>query len=435
MGYPFALPRTLAGFTAEFMTTLLRHQGWIEDHNAVVGMTESGVGMTAGYFSALKKVTCEYRYSTSAPSRFVIKTWPTLEIMPRDSIAQYFRKDIGAYSAFTPDEFFPRPRVLLAAGDERENCWALIMEDAEVYATHRTHETQLSLDETYALIPGLVEQAVRWEGCDRGPAAARLDALGVHAWSSPENLGIYRALLPQGAPFLDRMLSTPSWISPTWPDLLGPGFCAEFTRRYDAWFAAVHPDCGATCTLSHGDLRGDNLFTSPPGPQCPRGWVVIDFQLMFRGPVPSDLAFLLNSGTVAADVYAGPALRPLLRTFYEAFMARTRRYPDYSYAQFEREYVVMSTVEFVYFVGMGAAVWKAGALRNELAARVELGTGGATEASLSAEERRQRMWWRKTHANLRDTFSEFDVRERLQALAPDTPVPVFDTLPDHLAGG
>ena len=35
---------------------------------------------------------------------------------------------------------------------------------------------------------------------------------------------------------------------------------------------------------------------------------------------------------------------------------------------------MMTTVLFVYFVGMGAAIWQASAFQNERAARVELGT-------------------------------------------------------------
>jgi len=81
---------------------------------------------------------------------------------------------------------------------------------------------------------------------------------------------------------------------------------------------------------------------------------------------------------------------------------------------------------------MGAAYWQAGAFRNELAARVELGNGGATEADLAPEELRQRMWWRKAHANFREMFRTFDVYGRLQTLAPDDPPPVFSELPAHL---
>ena len=429
---PFDLPAGLAGFDADFMTDLLRHRGLIAATNRVVRMQEAGVGMTAGYFSALKKVTCSYLEPTPAPSRFVIKTWPELEIMPREAIRGYFRKDVRGYAAFAPEEFYPRPHALLAAYDEAGNRWALVMEDAETFATHKVHEAELTLDETRSLIPRLVDIAVRWEGCDEGDAAARLVALDIPLWASPGHLGVYQAVMPGGAPLLDKLVSIGSWISPTWDDYLGKNVAVEFTRRLRSFFERADPARGATCTLTHGDLRGDNLFLAPPSPRCPDGWVVIDFQHLCRGPIPSDLAYLMNSGSVLPEVYTGEGLRRILRDFYDAFIERTRRYPAYTYAQFEQEYATMSTVLYVYFIGMGAAIWQAGAFRNELAARVELGNGVATEMSLTPEERRQRMWWRKTSANFRETFKTFGLYDYILSLPLDDPPPIFIDLPAHL---
>ena len=59
-------------------------------------------------------------------------------------------------------------------------------------------------------------------------------------------------------------------------------------------------------------------------PEYPDGWLCIDFQLMFRGPVPSDLAYLMNSGTVLPEVYTGENRQTVLRAFYDQFMAKTQ---------------------------------------------------------------------------------------------------------------
>jgi hypothetical protein len=114
-------------------------------------------------------------------------------------------------------------------------------------------------------------------------------------------------------------------------------------------------------------------------------------------------------------------------------MAKTTVYADYSYAQFEREFAMMSTVHFVYAVGMGAAIWQAGAFANERGARVELGGQGATETDLAPEELRQRMWRRKMIANYGENFKTFDqyarlmsLPENLQGLGP------WAELPSHL---
>jgi len=54
------LPKGLAEVDARFMTTVLRGAGVIAATNEVVSQEEQGVGMTAGYFSEIKKVRCTY---------------------------------------------------------------------------------------------------------------------------------------------------------------------------------------------------------------------------------------------------------------------------------------------------------------------------------------------------------------------------------------
>ena len=81
------LPGRLEDVDPAFMTEVLRRSGAISPSNSVVSQTEQGVGMTAGYFSSIKKVRCTYAQPTDAPADFVVKAWPSLEIAPKDRIA------------------------------------------------------------------------------------------------------------------------------------------------------------------------------------------------------------------------------------------------------------------------------------------------------------------------------------------------------------
>jgi hypothetical protein len=139
--------------------------------------------------------------------------------------------------------------------------------------------------------------------------ARRLDGLGVEHWASDANLAIFKQAMPGGAKLLDKMteMANSSLVdSRTWDNYVGrPGVSEMFTTRLDAFFRNSRPEHGATCTLSHGDFRGDNLFRCDDHPDYPGGWLCIDFQLMFRGPVPSDLAYLMSSGSVLPEVYTG----------------------------------------------------------------------------------------------------------------------------------
>jgi hypothetical protein len=380
-------------------------------------------------------VQCHFADDTDARGSYVVKAWPEFEILPAENIRDMFVKDIKAYR-FPTDSFFPRPRALLADFDVADDRWALVMEDAATFAEQKVHEQELTLDEVLQMIPAMVDMAVSWEGCHEGERSAELDELGVGHWASDQNLAIYRAVMPGGAKLFDKAatMGDSSLIGhPSWDVALGEGMCELFTRKLEAFYAPSRPENGATCTLVHGDFRGDNIFFCDPSPRYPAGWLVIDFQLMFRGPVPSDLAYLLGSGSVLPEVYGGDGRETVLRAFYDRFMERTTRYPDYTWEQFRAEFAMMTTVLFVYYVGMGAAYWQASAFRNEQPGRVELGGQGVTEADLAPDELRKRMWWGKSLRNFRANFMAFDHYDYLQTL-PDNvgEMAPWVELPDHL---
>jgi len=426
------LPATIDQVDKTFMTKVLRHAGILAADDEVVATEERDVGMTAGYFSAIKKVRCSYKRATAAPDAFVVKTWPSFEILPKPAIAAMFLKDTKGYS-FPEAGFYPRPKAWLAEFDPKSTRGVLVMEDADTFADHKVHEQELTLDEVLAMLPKLAEVAVAWEGCDNGAKADQLVALGVDFWASDANLAVFKQVMPGGAKIFDKAMTLPgtSLVGTPWDRYLGGAGIGEmFTRRIDAFYAPTRPENGATCTLSHGDLRGDNIFFCNDRDRFPDGWLCIDFQLMFRGPVPSDLAYLMSSGSVLPEVYTGQGRKTVLRAFYDHFMARTRLYKNYTYDQFEREFALMTTVMFVYYVGMGAPYWQGAALRNELPGRVELGGKGVTEADLAPTELRQRMWWRKAFANMRENFKGFDhyrhlqrLPDNLQGLGPWTELP------------
>ncbi len=429
-----ALPRNLDDVDAAFLTELLRDRGVINETNAVVKTEESGVGMTAGYFSSIKRVKCEFLEPTDAQSSYIVKAWPEFELASGESIASMFAKDIKGYMV-DAERFYPRPRALLADFDQEANRWALVMEDACTFSDQKLHENELDLDEVLRMIPKMVDIAVTWEGCDEGEKAEALEELDAGHWAGDDNLAAFRELMPAGAKVYDYLWSIADsslLAGKPWQEVPGPDFYSLFTRKLDAFYAPMHPDKGATCTLSHGDLRGDNLFFCDPSDDYPDGWLTIDYQLMFRGPVPSDLAYLMNSGSVLPEVYTGPNRDIVLRTFYDQFMAKTRRYPDYSWDQFQFEYSVMAATSFTYCFAFGTAIMRAG-LENEQAGRVELGDKGETEVDLSEAERRQRMWWRKAFKNFQSAFHDFGHYEQLMGM-PDNQTDAVEwfELPDRL---
>ena len=120
------------------MTTLLRDRRVISQSNSVVSQEETDVGMTAGYFSAIKRVKCQYAETTDAQDTFIVKAWPDFELLPKDNIKDMFALDIKGY-LFDKESFFPRPNALLADFNAEADQWALIMEDACTFAEQKLH--------------------------------------------------------------------------------------------------------------------------------------------------------------------------------------------------------------------------------------------------------------------------------------------------------
>ena len=91
------LPKGLDEVDADFMTTVLRNSGVIPHSNKVVAQDESIAGITAGFFSSIKRVSCTYKDETAAPKSFIVKAWPAVELLPSEAIKGLFVKDVSGY--------------------------------------------------------------------------------------------------------------------------------------------------------------------------------------------------------------------------------------------------------------------------------------------------------------------------------------------------
>jgi hypothetical protein len=253
----------------------------------------------------------------------------------------------------------------------------------------------------------------------------QLAEIGVDLWASETNLRLLKSAMPGGAKLFDltTMVGSSLVDGPAWDRELGPGISELFTTRLDAFFAGAHPENGATCTLCHGDLRGDNIFFCEPSERYPDGWLCIDFQLMFRSPVPSDLAYVLGTASVLPDVYAGPNLDRVLRAFYDEFMSKTKVYRGYSSSGFSANRSCPRPLH----LGGCAPIWQAGAspMNGHRSTRQRRRRNRS-----HPEERRQRMWWRSSCPT---TARTSDVRPvQKQALPENLDDLGVDELPSHL---
>ena len=79
------------------------------------------------------------------------------------------------------------------------------MEDVDTFGEHKVHELEMTFEDVDRMIPGLVDVAVAWEGCDQGDQARQLAEIGVDLWVSESNIGLFKAVMPGGAKLFDKL--------------------------------------------------------------------------------------------------------------------------------------------------------------------------------------------------------------------------------------
>lgn len=434
---PFGMPAGLDDVDDTWMTALLRHRGMIPAGGTVTSIEKTGVGLTAGYFSAIAKVNLTYSSDVPAgtQTKFVVKAWPPLELLPKEAIGNMFLNDIKGYCDFAQDEWFPRPGCYLASYDAEANLYALVLDDADEYAVHRIHDDgfNLHMPDTLRMIPEMAKFAARFENChdESTPMGSRCSFANL--MSSKAMLDLYLNPAAGGKPFADGQDCFDEWVltefGGDWKENGMENYSALFAKKYDAFWARADPANGASVTLAHGDLRGDNLFFSD---RAACGWMAIDFQLMLKGPIPTDLAYLMSSATVLPEVYQNEEM--VLKYFYEEFQKHTKAYKSdvYSFEQFKQEYEMMQHLVYVYFVGMGAVIWQSSKVDGKLdpsqpdvivgpvGASPEIGTGALKVEDMTPEDTRKRMWWAKATRNLKFSFKAHGGKEFLATLPDNT---------------
>ena len=195
-----SLPNRLSDINPEFLTQLLQARGLLEPDNAVASVEEAGVGMTAGYFSDIKKIHCQFSNTTDCPAHFVAKAWPDFEMLPEDAIGDMFIKDIKGYM-FPSERFYPRPRVFLADFDLDGNRYGLIMEDVDQFADQKVHESErvgcYADGVVYAMLPSCYPPRVAGDESEVNARSSE-DTVAIFATSSTHSANRRRARRSDG---------------------------------------------------------------------------------------------------------------------------------------------------------------------------------------------------------------------------------------------
>jgi hypothetical protein len=351
------LPVRTQDVTTDFVTAALREGGVIGNDSAVAEVEHEQIGVGVGIVGQLARLSLRYEGNAPGAPGSVILKMPS-EHPENRQVADHFNfyEREGRFYEQVCDKLSVRTaRCYWNHIDVEAQTFALLLEDLG----HRTMISQVT-------------------GVGAARASQALAALGeLHGawWSSPAldsltwmprlddpiNLAageqyrqawpvfVERAgeLLPEGA------LALGERIGPVFEDLMRAGV-AE-----------------APMTVCHGDYRVDNLLFDDHAPGMDRV-AVLDWQISYRGPAVSDVAYLLCQSMTVEDRRA--AEEQLLRDWYLAVAAGAGRdldeYPfDLAWTHYRRS-TLGATVYPVTAVGaMDAANERGQELVNAMAVR------------------------------------------------------------------
>lgn len=336
------VPRTTRETTPAFLTEALRSGGVLPAGVEVAEVHHDEIGVGVGIVGQLARLGLRYSgEATGMPGSMVLKL-PTQ--VPENRLVgdlfNFYEREGRFYEELRGKLTVRTPEVYWNLIDPETSTFGLLLEDL-------SHATMIS--QVAGLPPGRAAQAVQalaqvharwWE-------APALDGLGwMPRLDDPVNLAAgehYRNAWPafvdytQGA--LDaEALALGERVQEVFEDLL---------RQVVA---------EAPVTLCHGDFRADNLlFDDRVGGTD--GVAVLDWQMSYRGPAITDLAYLLCQSLTVEDRRAHEA--ELVRQWYDAVAEATggraqRAIDGYPFELAWDQYRRAALGTTVYPVAMGA---------------------------------------------------------------------------------
>lgn len=254
----------------EWMTTVLRGSGAIDDSTSVASVTAESLGDGVALLSLLFRLSLTYD-GGEGPATVVVK-FPTLDPLQRGTadVLGLYGHEIGFYNDLASTAPFRIPGCHLAAQAEDSTDFVLVMEDL-----------------------GHLDPIDQIDGVPFDIALDAMDTLaGFHAqWWEHDDLPSMQATYP----LIDNDLyraALPGVFAGGWENCVaecGDAMDPAIRELGDRWGELVPfllASIGrAPITLLHGDFRADNLLLDG-GEIC-----VIDFQIMGQGAPMYDVGY------------------------------------------------------------------------------------------------------------------------------------------------
>ncbi|NKB99978.1 MAG: phosphotransferase [Pseudomonadales bacterium] len=271
------LPSMPDGISPEWLTEVLRREGYLASNSSVVSVTREQVGDGVGMMSEVSRLCVSYDGSVDAlPDSFVVK-YPSQNKTNREIAMSYnlYEREVRYFAELDPKTtaYSPRPYITELSGDN----FVILMEDMSDYRVG--------------------DQII---GANLKDTARCMDELAkLHAtfWNDVTELDWVPGIAESY--HADNMATL---IAIGWPnmcEIFGDFIDPEIAAQGDAFIAGIRglqeKMMVQPITLLHGDFRLENLFFGVTPDHRPMA--IIDWQGPLVGMGIVDVALLLGQNT------------------------------------------------------------------------------------------------------------------------------------------
>jgi len=278
MREPAEVPHAIDDVTPEWLDAALRRGGALGD-GTVAEISVEPIGVGVGVMALLHRIAVRYD-GAAGPDSVVVKLASLHE--PVRQVARgyrFYEREVGVYNHLAPMLSMGSPTCWYATHDPDSDDFAVVMED-------------LSGDRVCDQVTG----------CPPTDAAVVVDALAaLHAqWFGNEELLTF--------PFIERPSDPPypqyhaQATKADWPvfaerfgDHVPDAMCRIGERWYEIGPALMEETANHPWTLSHGDVRLDNIFFGSSGMK------IVDWQISYRNGGAFDLAYFMCQSLTVDD--------------------------------------------------------------------------------------------------------------------------------------
>ncbi len=326
-----AVPATIDDVTDDWLSAVVTPQGGLPAQ--VRGFAVEPIGVGVGVMGLLHRVVPTYAEGTG-PASLVIKLASQHE--PIRQVARgyrFYEREVGVYQHLAPELSLRSPTCHFAGHDPATDDFALVLEDL----SSRRMCDQVAgcpVEDAYQVIGQLADVHAQW-------------------FLNPRLLDHPFIERPSDPPYPQYHAQSTKADWPVFLERFGDHVPTELHRIGERWSeigpALMEETANHQWTLSHGDVRLDNLFFGPAGPGD-SGLRIVDWQISYRNQGAFDLAYFMCQSLTVEDRRAHES--EMLHRYHARLLAGG--VTDYGFDELFEDYRRSVLFSFCYPMSAGA---------------------------------------------------------------------------------